>query len=176
MYFGYNTNGFAHHRLEDTVEILAELGYEGVAITLDYHTINPLEPGWEKVAEKVRRFRLLLDEYGLEPDIGIVSAGIERVSEMLGHQRRSAADGQRRAFQHYGPDRERHAKFGLVLSGHLQLQRAGVCQSRRQPDLRLGIQQRHEHLARDAQLRRRRYTDHQSQPVVLDRRAGLGAR
>jgi sugar phosphate isomerase/epimerase len=55
MYFGYNTNGFAHHRLEDTLEILAELGYEGVALTLDYHTINPLEPGWEKAAEKVRR-------------------------------------------------------------------------------------------------------------------------
>ena len=45
------------------------------------------------VAEKARRFRLLLDAYGLEPDIGIVSAGIERVSEFLGHQRQSAADG-----------------------------------------------------------------------------------
>jgi sugar phosphate isomerase/epimerase len=55
MYFGYNTNGFAHHRLEDTLSILAELGYEGVALTLDYHTVNPLEPGWEKTAEKVRR-------------------------------------------------------------------------------------------------------------------------
>ena len=55
MYFGYNTNGFAHHRLEDTLSILAELGYEGVALTLDYRTINPLEAGWQKVAEKVRR-------------------------------------------------------------------------------------------------------------------------
>lgn len=38
---GYNTNGFAHHRLEDTLAILAEIGYRGVALTLDYHSLNP---------------------------------------------------------------------------------------------------------------------------------------
>lgn len=45
------------------------------------------------VAGKARRFRLLLDAYGVEPDIGIVRAGIERVSEFLGHQRQAAAEG-----------------------------------------------------------------------------------
>ena len=38
---GYNTNGFAHHKIEDALQILAELGYRSIAFTLDYNTLEP---------------------------------------------------------------------------------------------------------------------------------------
>lgn len=43
MRFGYNTNGFAHHGLDDALTILAELGYQSVALTLDHHALNPYD-------------------------------------------------------------------------------------------------------------------------------------
>jgi sugar phosphate isomerase/epimerase len=46
LLFGYNTNGFAHHRLEDCLTILRRLGYRSVALTLDYHALNPYDPEW----------------------------------------------------------------------------------------------------------------------------------
>ncbi len=41
MRLGYNTNGFAHHRLADVIEVLADIGYSSVAISLDHHVLNP---------------------------------------------------------------------------------------------------------------------------------------
>jgi len=51
MFLGYNTNGFAHHRVEDTVEVLASLGYRGLALTADFHSIDPLA---ERARERAR--------------------------------------------------------------------------------------------------------------------------
>ncbi|GIF73892.1 sugar phosphate isomerase/epimerase family protein [Asanoa siamensis] len=45
MRFGYGTNGFANHRLDDALAVIADLGYEGVALTLDTDHLDPFAPG-----------------------------------------------------------------------------------------------------------------------------------
>ncbi len=59
--FGYNTNGFAHHRLEDALEVIAHCGYRGVALTLDNYHCNPftVEPA------DLKRLRELLQRLNL---------------------------------------------------------------------------------------------------------------
>ena len=42
--FAYNTNGAANHRLEDALALIAEAGYDGVALTLDIHHLDPFAP------------------------------------------------------------------------------------------------------------------------------------
>ncbi len=43
MFLAYNTNGLAHHDLLDAIALLAEIGYEGISITLDQGALNPYD-------------------------------------------------------------------------------------------------------------------------------------
>jgi sugar phosphate isomerase/epimerase len=60
--FAYGTNGFADHRLADALDLLADLGYAGVALTLDHHHFHPFSPG---VARRTGRLAARLGRLGL---------------------------------------------------------------------------------------------------------------
>jgi sugar phosphate isomerase/epimerase len=62
MRLGYNTNGFAHHDLIQAIRLLAEIGYQSVAITVDHGALNPHD---ERCSAQVDRVRELLEEYSL---------------------------------------------------------------------------------------------------------------
>jgi len=62
MFLGYNTNGMNQHDLSDAVTLLAELGYRGVAITID-HTALP--PYATYSPQRLRRLRRLLERLGM---------------------------------------------------------------------------------------------------------------
>ena len=53
--YAYNTNGAASHRLDDALTLIAEAGYDGVALTLDHHHLDPFAKKWEAEAERVAR-------------------------------------------------------------------------------------------------------------------------
>jgi L-ribulose-5-phosphate 3-epimerase len=61
MKLGYNTNGLAHHRLTDAIELLADLGYQSVAITLDSGALDPYD-----------------DPASLNRQVGLVRAALAR--------------------------------------------------------------------------------------------------
>ena len=60
--YAYNTNGCAHHRLPDALDLIAEAGYAGVALTLDWHHLDVTADDYEVQAWNLRA---MLQERGL---------------------------------------------------------------------------------------------------------------
>ena len=60
--FGYGTNGLADLRLTDALGLLADLGYDGVALTLDHMHLDPLAPD---LAARTAAVAHRLDQLGL---------------------------------------------------------------------------------------------------------------
>ena len=56
LLLGYNTNGFNCHSLESALEIIAALGYRGVAITLDNYILNPGAADLDRQLEQTGAF------------------------------------------------------------------------------------------------------------------------
>jgi sugar phosphate isomerase/epimerase len=60
--YGYGTNGLTSHRLEDAIDLLADLGYDGVALTLDHLHLDPFARDLPARTAAVRR---RLERHGL---------------------------------------------------------------------------------------------------------------
>lgn len=59
--FAYNTNGCTNHRLDDALDLIAEAGYTGVALTLDFPHFDPFEDDFEARAEALAKRLAELD-------------------------------------------------------------------------------------------------------------------
>jgi L-ribulose-5-phosphate 3-epimerase len=59
---GYGTNGFANHRLDEALRVIADLGYNAVALTLDH---NHLDPYATDLGDRVARLGKRLERLGL---------------------------------------------------------------------------------------------------------------
>ncbi|MDX3373518.1 sugar phosphate isomerase/epimerase [Streptomyces sp. ME02-6991-2A] len=62
LHLGYGTNGLTDLRLDDALGLLADLGYDGVGLTLDHMHLDPLAPD---LAERTRQVARRLTSLGL---------------------------------------------------------------------------------------------------------------
>ena len=65
MKIGYNTNGLAHHRFADAVALLADNGYESVAITPDIQWLDPYQDS-TNLNRQLQETVELLDRFGMQ--------------------------------------------------------------------------------------------------------------
>jgi sugar phosphate isomerase/epimerase len=104
--FGYGTNGFVNHRLPEALAVIAGLGYDGVALTLDHPHLDPFAPRLGARTEEVRRrldalglgvvvetgARYVLDPWHKHEPTLVSAEGRERRVEYLCRAVRVAAD------------------------------------------------------------------------------------
>ncbi|MEV1019469.1 sugar phosphate isomerase/epimerase family protein [Streptomyces sp. NPDC050264] len=64
--WGYGTNGLTDLRLDDALALLADLGYDGVGLTLDHMHLDPLTPD---LAQRTRQVARTLERYQLTATI-----------------------------------------------------------------------------------------------------------
>lgn len=64
MRLGYNTNGLPHHRIIDAINLLADEGYQSVALTLDAGALDPYDEP-DHLRRQLAEVRTRLDARGL---------------------------------------------------------------------------------------------------------------
>ena len=60
MRLGYNTNGLTGHRWEQALELMHEVGYRSVAITVDHHCLDPYST---ELPRELSRMQRLLERF-----------------------------------------------------------------------------------------------------------------
>lgn len=69
MILGYNTNGLAHHEPMQALQLVADTGFKGVALTIDHHWLSPDS---EHRFDQMREIKQFLDHNGM---ISVIETG-----------------------------------------------------------------------------------------------------
>ncbi|HEX3999257.1 MAG TPA: sugar phosphate isomerase/epimerase family protein [Pirellulales bacterium] len=64
MLLAYNTNGLAHHDPIEAIELLAEIGYRGVGLTIDHGLLSPRDRA-ERHRAALQEFQRALRQFGM---------------------------------------------------------------------------------------------------------------